>query len=628
MYQPIHGGAASTSSAAYFMQQESHKPHHNPYQDPRNAKYEKYGDQQELEAEIERDAKLLFKKKQLDKIEGFSGYFEFMRPDFPAQVYFEGEMYSTAAHAYNAAKIPDKQLRRRIQKAPTLQEMYNVARTIVEPEGWSNKKLKIMEKIQRDKFRRSRDLRERLAATQNREIINHLTDKNDENLFWGMVNKQGQNNLGKILERVRQSVYDESEMEQWMQNNFNLVEGRKRIPTINLEVFKDGQLIESITLENKPYYIFGAHPQKCDVVLKHPSISRVHSAFLIDEDLGVVIMDLMSKAGTKLDDQPLEGCVPQQVKAKADQKVVFGLSTRVYQISIDYSKMQRAVENEKRNLEREMRLLEKLDDVDNMDVDTLKQTLGLIKQDTIYVSNLPFSVTDKDLQDLFGDCGKILSIRMPLNNQTKQGRGFAFITMADEKAARRALNYDGHKFYDRRLRVSQAEKKAEIEDQRNRDQKQQQIGERREGGGKVESNNDKEEVKRGGRDNNNNRDDKSYRNERRRSRSREDRDRRYRDDRRDPRDNRRDSRDRYQDDKRNPRDIQEYSGKHRRDDRKDTEKPQQKSRKQRSPSKQSHSERSRSQSISSVTSKSSQSSQKSSDFEDNPLVLDEQTKKE
>jgi len=35
--------------------------------------------------------------------------------------------------------------------------------------------------------------------------------------------------------------------------------------------------------------------------------------------------------------------------------------------------------------------------------------------------------------------------------------------MADERAARRALNYDGHKFYDRKLRVSLAEKKAEIE---------------------------------------------------------------------------------------------------------------------------------------------------------------------
>ena len=81
--------------------------------------------------------------------------------------------------------------------------MYNVARTIEEPEGWANKKLKIMEKVQRDKFRRSRDMRERLAATQNREIINTLSEKSDENLFWGLVGKQGQNNLGKILEKVR-----------------------------------------------------------------------------------------------------------------------------------------------------------------------------------------------------------------------------------------------------------------------------------------------------------------------------------------------------------------------------------------------------------------------------------------
>jgi len=43
--------------------------------------------------------------------------------------------------------------------------MYNVARTIEDEEGWAQRRLKVMEKILRDKFRRSRDLRERLAAT-------------------------------------------------------------------------------------------------------------------------------------------------------------------------------------------------------------------------------------------------------------------------------------------------------------------------------------------------------------------------------------------------------------------------------------------------------------------------------
>jgi predicted NAD-dependent protein-ADP-ribosyltransferase YbiA (DUF1768 family) len=71
--------------------------------------------------------------------------------------------------------------------------MYNVARTIEDSEGWAYKKLKVMEIITRDKFRRNKDLRERLAATENREIINTLSEKNEENLFWGIVGKQGQN---------------------------------------------------------------------------------------------------------------------------------------------------------------------------------------------------------------------------------------------------------------------------------------------------------------------------------------------------------------------------------------------------------------------------------------------------
>lgn len=52
-------------------------------QDPRYQKYEKYGDQLQLEADIERDAMAMFKKKQQEKIEGLNGYFEFMRLDFP-----------------------------------------------------------------------------------------------------------------------------------------------------------------------------------------------------------------------------------------------------------------------------------------------------------------------------------------------------------------------------------------------------------------------------------------------------------------------------------------------------------------------------------------------------------------
>lgn len=42
-------------------------------------------------------------------------------------------------------------------------------------------------------------------------------------------------------------------------------------------------------------------------------------------------------------------------------------------------------------------------------------------------------------------------------------KGFAFITLDNEKSAKMALNFDGHKYYDRKLKVSLAEKKTDIE---------------------------------------------------------------------------------------------------------------------------------------------------------------------
>jgi hypothetical protein len=50
----------------------------------------------------------------LEKIEGFNGYFEFMRSDFPAQVFYEEEVYGSVAHAYNAAKSAETHIRKRI----------------------------------------------------------------------------------------------------------------------------------------------------------------------------------------------------------------------------------------------------------------------------------------------------------------------------------------------------------------------------------------------------------------------------------------------------------------------------------------------------------------------------------
>jgi predicted NAD-dependent protein-ADP-ribosyltransferase YbiA (DUF1768 family) len=52
----------------------------------------------------------------------------------------------------------------------------------------------------RDKFRRHKDLRDRLKATGTRELFNTYQDMTVSNIFWGVVDNKGQNQLGRILE--------------------------------------------------------------------------------------------------------------------------------------------------------------------------------------------------------------------------------------------------------------------------------------------------------------------------------------------------------------------------------------------------------------------------------------------
>jgi predicted NAD-dependent protein-ADP-ribosyltransferase YbiA (DUF1768 family) len=51
-----------------------------------------------------------------------------------------------------------------------------LAATIAEPEDWTERKLVLMERFTRDKFRRNLELRERLRATEDRELVNDLSN--------------------------------------------------------------------------------------------------------------------------------------------------------------------------------------------------------------------------------------------------------------------------------------------------------------------------------------------------------------------------------------------------------------------------------------------------------------------
>src|SRR5687767_14531231 len=57
----------------------------------------------------------------------------------------------------------------------------------------------------------------------------------------------------------------------------------------------------------------------------------------------------------------------------------------------------------------------------------------------IYVSNLGFNVKDEDLKEFFTPYGEVTSAKIISDTFTGQSRGFGFVEMSDDEAARKAI---------------------------------------------------------------------------------------------------------------------------------------------------------------------------------------------
>lgn len=76
----------------------------------------------------------------------------------------------------------------------------------------------------------------------------------------------------------------------------------------------------------------------------------------------------------------------------------------------------------------------------------------------LYVGNLPWSTTEEELSEHFGQHGELKAVRIITDKETKQSRGFAFVEYVDEDSAAKACAAeDGKEFGGRELRVREAE---------------------------------------------------------------------------------------------------------------------------------------------------------------------------
>ena len=75
----------------------------------------------------------------------------------------------------------------------------------------------------------------------------------------------------------------------------------------------------------------------------------------------------------------------------------------------------------------------------------------------IYVGNLPYSVTEDELQNAFSEFGEVSSVKIITDRYSGQSKGFGFVEMPNNSEADEAINsLNESQMKGRSIRVNQA----------------------------------------------------------------------------------------------------------------------------------------------------------------------------
>jgi RNA recognition motif-containing protein len=78
----------------------------------------------------------------------------------------------------------------------------------------------------------------------------------------------------------------------------------------------------------------------------------------------------------------------------------------------------------------------------------------------LFVGNLPFSVTEDRVRELFQEFGEVQSVTIPTDRETGKSRGFAFVEMSNDEDAEKAIAaVNGKREGGRALNVNEARPK-------------------------------------------------------------------------------------------------------------------------------------------------------------------------
>jgi RNA recognition motif-containing protein len=79
----------------------------------------------------------------------------------------------------------------------------------------------------------------------------------------------------------------------------------------------------------------------------------------------------------------------------------------------------------------------------------------------LFVGNLPYETMEQDLESLFGQAGQVETVSVMRDRVTGRARGFAFVEMASDEEAQKAITQlNGHQLGGRALTVNEARPQA------------------------------------------------------------------------------------------------------------------------------------------------------------------------
>ncbi|HEY5679343.1 MAG TPA: RNA-binding protein [Pseudomonadales bacterium] len=74
----------------------------------------------------------------------------------------------------------------------------------------------------------------------------------------------------------------------------------------------------------------------------------------------------------------------------------------------------------------------------------------------LFVGNLPWSVTDQDLEEMFAPFGAVGSAKVITDRDTGRSRGFGFVEMSDDSARNAIADLNESEISGRKLTVNEA----------------------------------------------------------------------------------------------------------------------------------------------------------------------------